>query len=639
MASTEEDLLQEQFLKVKLDIEQARVTFLPRNERSRINSRYCQQNQWDDEEMIAFEVQGRIPYVFDQISPKINHLIGTEKSTRLDAAIVPMESGDEQYAAFLSKMVKWAEQMNHIEQVQSAVFNDMVKKAVGWTVVRWAMKDIVNGYPAVERVPVYQMMWDLSAVEADGSDMKWMCRLMPIRQSDALELYPEYEQLINSCGTDTGAYLGIDITEVMTERQQWETVYNYGERFNRGGFLLVTEYYEKVKDYEFIVVDSIMDTMTSYDLETEAEEYARGLKDGYLASGEMLEGPDGNELVFISRNSKDSFYQTLIIGEQIAHRIAVDLPRFPYIQAFANFDDGDYWAPVDALIDPQRFYNRMISESDNQIGRSNKFLTTVIESALDPSWDANDVAVAKSKTGGVIPVQNHDAIKLWPNLPASGEVFTMLNVAKDFMIESSGGLNALGLQENAAESGVAVKYRQQAAGTGRLELFENLRIWRRQVTEMMVWYMKNFLSEAQVLRIVGKDGTAEYIELDTGVLDTIRELSTDIIITEQPDTETSRQMQYQQVMEVFKVAGDTIPAELKLIVMLEMSDMEPRIKEKLLGGIEFYKDYMQQKAQLNHDEKLQQQVADSIQRSQIKAQMLGETQQPGGDNGSPKPQS
>lgn len=630
MARTVNEELQEQFLKVKLDIEQARVVFYPRNERSRVNSRYCQQQQWDEEEIAAFEVQKRIPYVFDQISPKINHLIGTEKTTRLDAGIVPMEQGDEEVAALLNKMVKWAEQMNHIEQVQSAVFNDMVKKAVGWVVVRWAMKDIVNGFPSVERIPVYQMMWDLSSVEADGSDMKWMCRLMPVRQSEALEMYPDYEDIINACGTDSGSFLGLEITEVMTDRQRWETVYNFGERYHRGGFLLIAEYYEKVKDYEYIVIDSISDKMLAFDTESEATKYADGLKDGYLAAGELLEGADGNELVFVSINAKDAFYQTLIVGETIAHRIAVDIPRFPFIQGFANFDDGDYWSPVDALIDPQRFYNRMISESDNQIGRANKFLTTVVESDLDHGWKVADVTMAKSVTGGVIPVRNHNAINNIPNLPASGEVMNMLNVSKEFMIESSGGMNALGLQENAAESGVAVRYRQQAAGTGRLELFENLRVWRRQVTEMIVWYMKNFLSDGQVLRIKGRGGEQEFIELDNGIMDTIRELSTDIVITEQPDTETSRQMQYAQVMEVFKVAGDTIPAELKLMVMLEMSDMEPRIKEKILSGIEFYQQYMQQKAQLNHDEKLKQQVADSIQRSQIKAEMLGEPQQPQG---------
>lgn len=636
MARTESDELQEQFLKIKLDIEQAQVVFLPRNEQSRMNVRYCQQNQWDAEEINAFEVQGRIPYVFDQISPKISHLLGTEKTTRLDSSVVAMEKGDEPMAALLSKIVKWAEQMNHIERVQSAVFNDMCKKAVGWTVVRWAMKDIVNGFPSVERIPVYQMMWDLSCVESDGSDMKWMCRLMPIRQSEALELYPEYEDLIEKCTTDTGTFLGVDIRDVMTERQQWETFYDVGGNFNKSSFILIAEYYEKVKDYEFIVIDTVMDDVVAFDTEPEAKEYCDGLKDGYLAAGTMLEGEDGTELVFISTNTKDRFYQSLVVGEHIAHRIAVDLPRFPYIQAFANFDDGDYWAPVDALIDPQRFYNRMVSESDNQIGRGNKHLSTVVPSMLENGWDINDVATAKSKTGAVIPVKNHDAVKLWPNLPASSDLGNMLSLAKEFMIESSGGMNALGLQENAAESGVAVKYRQQAAGTGRLELFDNLRVWRKQVTELMVWYMKNYLSEAQVLRITGKDGAQEFIELDDGVMDTIRELSTDIIITEQSDTETSKQMQYQHVMEVFKVAGDTIPAELKLIVMLEMSDMEPAIKEKILGGIDFYQQYMQQKAQLNHDDKLKQQVADSIQRTQIKAEMLGDPQ--GGQDAEPRPQ-
>lgn len=633
---SKDDELYEQYIKVKLDIEQAWTVFSARNRKSRINLKFCQVEQWDEGDKIAFEKQGRIPYVFDQIGPKINHLIGTQQSTRLDAVVLAMEQGDEPYAAQMNKLVKWAEQMNRIEQVESTVFYDAAVIGVGISQVRWAMKDIVNGYPAVEHICPWQMVWDLSSTEVDGSDIRWMARVQAQRQSAWIEEYPEYKELIESVNTTSNSFfaastfLGVTIEDVLTDRQMEEARGGgYYEQGGRGSYILGVEYYERVQEYEYIVVDALTDTMTAYDSEQEALDYMRGLQSGYALNQELLIDEKGEDSVFLSINTKDSFFQTLLFGNEIAHRVQVDIPDFPYQLAYAYFHTGTYWSPVDSLIDPQILYNRMVAERDNQIGRANKDLATVITQQLETGFTLSDVNTARSKTGATIPVRSHEALKLHPNLPVSPDLAAVLAFTENFMMNNVGGQNALGLQDNAAESGKAVQFRQQAAGTAKLPLFDHLRTWRRKVTELMVWYIKNFLDESQTIRITGDKDTVEYVEIDTGIMDTIREMRTDILISEQTDTETSKQMQFQNVMDMFKVAGDTIPAELKLMLMVELSDIEPMLKEKILGGVKFYQEYTQQQMQMQHDDKLKSQVSDNIQREQIKAQMLGE----GGDNG------
>lgn len=631
LSREETDELYEQYLKVKLDIEQAWLVFVPRNEKSRRNMHFCQVEQWTEGDRIAFEIQNRIPYILDQIGSKVNHLIGTQQSTRLDASVLAMERGDEAAAAQLSKLVKWSEQMNRIEDIESTIFRDAAIKAAGVSQVRWKMKDILNGYPAVEHIPLWQMVWDLATTEVDGSDIRWMARLQVQRQSSWIEQYPEYKDEIEMANVSYGnvvgssCFNGIDIYDIMTDRQYQETQ-SFGtmESIGRGGFLVGVEYYERNIDYEYTVVDALQDAMIVFDNEGEASRYAEGLKDGYSEGGELLMDERGNDLVYVSTITKDCFYQTLIFGDKIAHKIKVNLPDFPYQIAYAYFDDGNYWSPVDSLIDPQILYNRLMSEWENQLGRANKDLTTVVVPMLD-NLTMDDVNAMKSVTGASIPVKDQNAIKIHQNLPASPDIPIMLNTAADFMTTNVGGNNALGLQENAAESGKAVQYRQQAAGTGKLPLFDNLRRWRRKVTEMTVWLMKNFLDEAQVLRIVGKNGkTVEFIELDNGILDTIREMRTDILISEQADTETSKQMQYATMMEVFKVAGDTIPAELKVMMMIEMGDMDPDMKEKLLSGLEFYQTYQQQKMAMQEDEKLVSEVEKVIERQMIKGAALAQ---------------
>ena len=65
-------------------------------------------DQWSDVELEAFEMQYRPPYVFNEIQAKVNHLVGTQTKTRLDARVVGREKGDEASAELMSFLLKWA---------------------------------------------------------------------------------------------------------------------------------------------------------------------------------------------------------------------------------------------------------------------------------------------------------------------------------------------------------------------------------------------------------------------------------------------------------------------------------------------------------------------------------------------------
>jgi hypothetical protein len=396
----------------------------------------------------------------------------------------------------------------------------------------------------------------------------------------------------------------------MTERQIIDAYNTSGYGFGydaEKAYIIIIEFYEKVRKCKYIVTDLARDSVEAFDDEVEADLYLKGLLDSYTMNSEILIDEQGNDRVYMQETGRDAIYQSVICGDRCAHRIETDLPDFPFTLCYGYFQDGTYFPPVDQLYHPQIFYNRMIAEFDNQIGRSAKHLTMVVESQLATGFTYNDVVAGIARTGFVVPVRNPDAIKQLPNQPVSPDLPNAISFASSFMIEAVGGSNALGLQENAAESGVAVQRRQQAAGTARLPLFDHLRLWRKKVTEKMVWYIKNYLDEQQTIRIVGKDNlgkdTVEFIVLDDGIMDTLKEIETDISISERSDTETSRQSQFQQLMEIFKVSGETIPAELKLMTIIKFSDIDPKEKNELLSSIQFYQKYMQEMMEMQHQEK------------------------------------
>lgn len=334
----------------------------------------------------------------------------------------------------------------------------------------------------------------------------------------------------------------------------------------------------------------------------------------------MIDG-EGNDLVSIVTLSKDIVIQTLIFGDEAVSREVTDLPDFPYQVSFCYHDDGEYWSFVDQLIDPQMFQNRMISELDNQIGRGNKNIMTVIEAKLKRGFSIENLNREASKVSPKIPVLAHDAINVVPNQPAQSDLVPAISMAISHMTDIVGGRNALGLQENAAESGAAVRARQEAAGMARMPVFAHINSWRRKVTEMALWYMRRYLAPEQQMRILGEDGKPEWILLEQPILDSLASARMDIVISEAVDTVTAKERQFVQVKELFQTIGPALPPDVIITTLLEYSSLEQTTKDRILALIPSIQQYQQQQAEQQKMQKMQQSVQDSVMKKQMKEQL------------------
>lgn len=616
-----EESLSDVYTRIWTDLETARPLFLQSWDEARRNSAFVQGQQWDDDEREAHMRQNRIPYVFDQISPKVNAVLGVHASRRVEAQAVPTEPGDEPTAFVANRLIKWCEQINRMDEVESEVFYDMIVKKVGCTVTRWALTDGLSGRPVVERIPIYQMMWDANSVDVGLSDAKWMARIIPISRQDAIERWPEFEEAIrNAAGFGNESLIAR--YEVMTRRQQYmaDTGRALKETDLRGDIITV-EHFEKARQYLYIVVDQIANELTEYDEQSQAQSHLEGLLSQYAEGDVNLLDQDGNDLVSIVTLSKDIVIQSLIFGDECVSREVTDLPDFPYQIAFCYHDDGEYWSFVDQLIDPQLFQNRMISELDNQIGRGNKNIMTVIEQKLKRGFTIEHLNREASKVSPKIPVLAHDAINVVPNQPAQSDLVPAISMAIQHMTDIVGGRNALGLQENAAESGAAVRARQEAAGMARMPVFAHVNSWRRKVTEMCLWYMRRYLAPDQQMRILGEDGKPEWLLVEQPVLDSLANARMDIVVSEAVDTVTAKERQFVQVKELFQTIGPSLPPDVVVTTLLEYSSLEQVTKDKILALIPSIQQYQQQQAQQAKMAKMQQSVQDSVQKKQMKQEL------------------
>ena len=601
---------------IRQDIDSVKDVFEERQTLSRRNLDWYANRQWTPEEEASHYQQNRIPIVYNEIQHKVDHLCGTQTQTRMDSKCMAREQGDEVAAQLLTHVVKWVEQINDLEYIESEVFKDALIKGFGAAVIYWHYDDIESGYPKIEKIPFNELYWDGQSKKMNLEDARWMARVVKMSRLEAMEQFPDHAEVIETLSSDA-TWGGVTGYSVPTRRQD-SFAGTYYRNYSRGRDTVeVIEYYERVKIFRYVVFDGIRDEEMHFDSRREAYEYFDGLVEAYTDNGIGITATDGTQIVKIVTHTLNQILQTILVQSEVIEHNLLAIREFPYIVNFGYFSDGDYWAFVDSLIDPQRQINRAFSQWDFSLGTSSKNAITVRKQSLVRGYTMEDLRRDWAGTSPVIEVNDHGAIQQLPNQPVNPELFNSINFSIQRMNDYAGGKNALGLQESAAESGRAVIARAEQGGLARLPLFDNLRYWRQQLTLRIVWWIKNYMDAGQIYRVIGADKDIQYVRLDDGQMDTIREIKIDVIIDEAVKSESVRERQFQQLKELFATIQG-VPPDVIITTMLPFSTIPESKKQEILNSIQYYQQYQQEMAQKQDEQKLQQEVDRAVKKKQLR---------------------
>lgn len=611
-------------------IDSALPEFVDFHRRAARNLAYFRNEQWASSELANFQRQGRIPYVWNRIANYILNIVGMQIQTRTDVSILPVEKGDEYLADLLLRLYKWAESINNLDRIETDVFMHGLIQGAAFTQCRWEFIDFYGGAPYIERVPVYQIFWDLSARESDLSDAAWMARAIPMYAKQAKELLPDYADVIDIQANNLPSYPGSRLPFYETFHSLYSNL-DYPILPKDYGIVWVIEAYEKHREKKYAVVNEISGDVEIFDTERQAKSYLAGTIEALLERQQFLTDEQGRELVYIVDMYRDNYMQRIIIGDRLVSSDETDLVSYPFQTFFPIFVEGRALSPVDILIYPQKFLNRMISEWDNVVGRSSKGLMTVIEELLPPNWNAERVAQARSRAGATIPVKRHEAIQERDVPPAQTNFAGLVQLVTQYMMEMAGGNNIFGLQENAAESGRAVRSRQAAAGLSRVPYFSAIRDWKKQLTEYVIWSIKEYMTSQQLRRIIGEDierFESQKVE-DVDILETIRSIRTDIAITPAVESDLAREEMYNQVLQFMQSGGGTfLDPATQLYLLLELNPAIPsEVKDKIREIDPFFKELRQKQQQEIEQQQMQQSVEKSLAKSLMKKQLQNDLQQ------------
>lgn len=614
--------------KVYADIESVNEAYYERMERRNRNYDFYFGRQRTQDEVDMLLEQGRKNIIFNEIQPKVNHLIGSQTQLRMDTIVKGRERNDDGKAKILTEVIRYVEQINDIDQTETKVFSETAVGAYSCSQVRWERETTGYGFPIVEKVPMNEMRWDGQAKRDDYSDARWMARVIEVMRIKAKDVYPEWSDIIDQVGAaidgrTTSNYRFNNIKSVTQELIQDYDVTS-DDDFDRE-LIPVVEHYEAIVKPEYHILNGITGQVYKFDSGKEARDFKTGLEDEYSQQGEVLVTADGDELIAMDVYRKKRIVQTIIIGDVVVSSEEIGLPDFPYVFCTGYFDEGYSIGFVDNLIGPQVFYNDTLSMLDYIIGTSSKGALTVMPQLLHKDTTMEQLEIEMSKARPLIKVNQHGAIQPLSTPNPLPELYNNMTIATQYMVTAVGGMNALGLQQNASESGKAIEMRAQAGGTGRLPLFDSLKKWRKNVSLRLLWWIKNYMTPDQIMRIIGFDSqTNPYTNVNDLILNTLDELQFDIVIDEANKTSTVRQYQFTQMQQLFIQSG--IAPDVYIPILLKYSDLSKSDQEAILAQNQIHKEFMQNQAQAAEKQKMQTEAEKELQKRVIKDQLKENSQ-------------
>lgn len=602
--------------RVQSDIDSVRRVFVDKIRTGERNNAFYNGYQWTLEQQEDHIKQMRIPFVYNEIAPMVNHLIGSQQSTRMDSRVVPREKGDEMAAQLLTMLVKWAEQTNQLEYIETQVFKSALIKGRGVAAVKWNMEDMLYGYPSIEYMNADDFVWDLNSNNPDLSDARWLVRVVKRTVLDMCERYPVFQEAIRKT-SKRGMF---NESAIRSNNRE----YTNGLNDDRD-IIEHTEHMERIKINEYIVCDDIAGNENVFDNRNEAETFYQNLIANYAANNIPVYYDDFSPMVTFNTVTSNRILYTVIVGDVVVERKITSLSDFPYKFCFANYFEGNYQGFIDNLIFPQMAINRAWSQWDYSLGAAAKNPITVVPDLLSANGINRDEKMEKfrqeaSRTNPIIAVASHDAIRMHQGASASPQLFQTITASVQRIQDYSGGKNVLGFTESAAESGRAVVARAEQGGVAKLPLFDALRQWRLSVIELVAWYIKNYMSSRQIARIKGVDENFEAPEVNDGVLKTIREMRLDVVIDEAVKSETMNERYFMQMREF--VQQTQLPMEVAVPLLVEFSSLPVSKKNEIKSNVDAWKKAQEQQMAMQQQQDLQASVEKSITKKNLKDNIL-----------------
>ena len=524
-------------------------------------------HQWSDEDRNVLAAQNRPAVTFNQISPLVNAVVGSEINNRREVRYFPREAGDAQANEVLTNAAEWFRDECNAEDEESSAFEDCVVSGMGWIDTRLDFEDDPDGAPKIERIDPLEMGWDCYATKPNLEDARRIWRVRELDYDSAVDLTGEkdYSRL------HAGWIKDLETSSDPHDQDKADLYEGGQEEFAEDGgyskkrcLIVEIRWFEREPFFRGPDIENPM----------QEREYTQ---DQFRSITEQY--PEFPHVRQMRKVVRRAFIGREVIGKPDQPLVPPGLFGWDCITGYCDKDKKHWYGVVRAAKDPQRWSNKFFaqvmfllnSQSKGGIGAERGAFED--DRQAEESWTKSD-AITWFRNGAL----SGDKPKIIPKPSAQfpAGFFTLFQEAKESITQVTGlSPEFLGTRE-VAQAGVLEYQRRQSSLNLLASIFNALRRYRKRQGRVMLHLIQKHLADGRLIRIVGDD-MRQYVPLTRAE---VADRQYDIIVDDSPSSPNEKERTWQILMQMLPMVREMITPEIA-IELLSLSPLPASLVEKL----------------------------------------------------------
>jgi hypothetical protein len=505
-------------------------------------------NQWAEEAREQLEQDDRPVFTFNRVASFIRGICGLESSTRNQVQLFARENSDSGATDVLNAAVRYVREGCDADDEESDAFKDMLICGLGWTETLFTTEESAEGNIVIERVDPMHMRWDPAARKRGLADRRWCARVKYLPYSTIRDVWgdakaKEVEGVLASDSEILDEFSSVPHDATAATNYDSDTM---GQARRKNGVPVIQ--FQYVKTARFVRIANPTTGETEEVTEAEFKKIEKLMRSqGMELQGEKVKHREYRQVIFCG-------------GVELEEGpLPCDGFTFQAITGIRDRNEGIWYGFIRDLLDPQRWVNKFFSSMADVVASQAKGgLMAEVDAFVNKDNAADDWNNPRSivwlKRDGLNKVRERNAA----GVPAG------LNQLLDFTVSSLPAVAGVNLEflgmADREQPGVLEHQRKQAAISTLSEFFNALRLYRKQQGRILLQFIREFISDGRMIRIVGKKN-AVYVPLTKEQ----SALEYDIVVDEAPTSPDQKNRTWQALSQILPVAsnmGLPIPPEI-----------------------------------------------------------------------------
>lgn len=495
--------------------------------------------QWKDEDVQSLRLQNRPDVTFNYSEKMIDAVVGAEVSNRQEVVYKPRGIEDSQLAELWTNAARWVRDECGAEDEESDAFRDCLITGMGWTITRMDYTENKDGMPVIDRDDPMEMCWDPASTKPGLADRRFHAKGVWMDDDLVAIKWPK-STLSQNVDQDSGStgiirtghrYMDDNDTQDDADKHVDQTMVWHYECVELEPFYRVATGDGNIEEISEADFGAMKRQLDQFGLQY-VKEHKRVYYRAFIADETILEwGPSP---------CQHGFMRNCITGKRDRNK-------------------NMWYGLTRVMMDPQRWANKWLSQIMYIINSNSKGGLLAEQGAVvDPreaeeNWASPD-SITWLNEGGLGKVQQKE-MTAYPSGLAQLMEFALSSLPQVTGIN----LEALGLAGR-DQANVLEQSRKQAAFGLLSPIFDSLRRYRKQQGKVLLYFIRQFISDGRLIRINGV-GSTQFIPL-TKPDDAIE---FDIIVDQAataPDVKDRTWNTLMQVVPQMIKAGEPIPPDL-----------------------------------------------------------------------------